>query len=142
MKVNGQPAYVSFISPGQVNVQIPANVPTIGTASVVVTYKTQSSGSYILPMRTQAAGLLAPASFNVGGRQYVAAVHASNAAYVTTGNIAGLPAAPAQPGETIVFFGTGFGPVTGVPVAGQIAQGATTLDCSAPIQDWRTGRTR
>jgi uncharacterized protein (TIGR03437 family) len=131
--VNGQPAYVEFVSPGQVNVQIPANVP-LGPVPVVVTYGSQTSPPVNLTINASEGGLLAPASFNVAGTQYVGATHASTGVFVSNGNIPGIAAAPAVPGETLVFYGVGFGPVTSstTPVAGQIAQGATTL--AAPVQ--------
>ena len=44
-------------------------------------------------------GLLAPASFFVGGKQFVAAVHGGTSTLVGYGNIPGLAAAPASPNE-------------------------------------------
>ena len=131
--VGGQPAYVEFISPGQVNVQVPANVPP-GPAAVVVTYGSQSNPAVNLTINASEGGLLAPASFNVGGKQYVVATHATTGALVTSGNIPGISAAPAVPGETLVFYGVGFGAVTSTttPIAGQIVQGATAL--TNPVQ--------
>jgi uncharacterized protein (TIGR03437 family) len=63
----------------------------------------------------------------VGTRQYVAAVHAATNAFVSSGNIPGVPAAPAIPGETLIFYGTGFGPIVNGVVAGQIATGQSRL---------------
>lgn len=131
--VNGQPAYVNYVSPTQINVQIPASVPA-GSAPVVVTYGSQTSAPAMLAVKATEGGLLAPSGFLVNGKQYVAAVHASTGAFVSSGNIPGQAAAPAIPGETLVFYGVGFGAVTPttVPVAGQIAVGQTAL--SSPVQ--------
>lgn len=127
--VNGQAAYVYYVSPTQVNVQVPALVPTTGSVPVVVRYDGQASASVPLPMRTVSPGLLAPATFKVDGTQYAAAVHHSTGAFVSNGKVPDMPAAPARPGETLVFYGIGFGPVTPstAAVAGQIAQGQTTV---------------
>lgn len=129
--VNGQAAYVYAVSPTQVNVQIPANVPTSGQVPVVVTYQNQASAAAMLSMQPTSAGLLAPPSFLVNGKQYVFAAHADGT-FVSNGSIAGVPTAPAVPGETLVFYGLGFGPVneTAVPIAGQIAAGQTTLSAA------------
>lgn len=127
--VKGIPAYVSYVSPTQVNIQVPAGVPTDGVAPVILTYNSEASQPVNLSMRPYEGGLLAPASFKVGNTQYVAAIHASTGAFVTNGKIPGYPSAPAKPGETLIFYGVGFGPVTptSVPVAGQIVNQANNL---------------
>ena len=126
--VNGQPAYVDYVSPNQVNVQVPANVP-VGSVPVVVSYGSQSSAPVMLTINASEGGLLALPSFNVSGKQYAVATHATTGAFVTSGNIPAYAAAPAIPGETLVIYGIGFGAVTPstTPVAGQIVQGLTAL---------------
>ena len=132
--VNGQPAYVYFISPNQVNVQVPENVPSGGTVPVRVIFKGQPSAPVMLAINPVQGGLFAPASFKVSGTQYVAAMHSAGGAFVGNGNIPGVPTTPVKPGETLVFYGIGFGPVSpsGTPFAGQVAKGQTTL--STPVQ--------
>lgn len=125
--VDGKPAFVYFVSPTQVNVQVPADVAISGTAPVVVTYSGRSSAAATLATKTSAGGLLAPASFKVNDRQYAAAVHSATGAFVSNGNIPNVAVAPAVPGETLIFYGVGFGPVTPGNVAGQIATGTTTV---------------
>jgi uncharacterized protein (TIGR03437 family) len=124
--VNGTRAYVNYISPTQVNIQIPDTI-AVGPAAVVAGYQGLASAPAILTINALEPGLLAPATFRIGGTQYVAAVHAATGAYVSNGNIPGVIAAPAAPGETLTFYGTGFGPITQGPFAGQIASGQTTL---------------
>jgi uncharacterized protein (TIGR03437 family) len=127
--VGGQAAYVYYVSPTQVNVQVPANAPTSGTASVVVTTNGRSSTAMTLAMKPVAAGLLAPATFKIDDKQYLAAIHASNGKFVSNGRVEGVAAAPAIPGETLTLYGTGFGPVTpsSLPYAGQVSQGLAEL---------------
>src|SRR6266851_2004730 len=72
--VDGKPAFVSFVSPVQVTVQAPADLTAGRTALVVVSYGGQSSAPAPLAIKGTAAGLLAPPSFNVNGKQYVVAV--------------------------------------------------------------------
>jgi uncharacterized protein (TIGR03437 family) len=127
--IGGVPAYVSYVSPTQVNVEVPAGAPTGGADAVVLTYNAQQSvASQILVTGLQ-GGILAPASFHVNGKQYAAAFHADNT-FVTNGTVPGVQGTPAKVGETIVFYGLGFGPVNppAVSYAGQIAQGQTTLE--------------
>jgi hypothetical protein len=127
--LNGVPAYVNYVSPAQVNIQIPDNIPT-GVVSLVVNFEGQVSAAGSLSVNATEPGLLAPASFKVAGKQYVAAIHAATNGFVSNGTIPGIPAAPAKPGETLVFYGTGFGPISTGPVAGQIASGQSTLSNS------------
>ncbi len=126
--VNGQAAFINYISPGQVNIQIPSGVSPTMDAPVIVTYNGQSSAAAPFAIQALAGSLYAPVNFKVSGKQYVAAYHL-NGTVVSGGNLPGVAAAPAAPGEILEFYGLGFGPVTksGTPVAGQIVQGPTTL---------------
>jgi uncharacterized protein (TIGR03437 family) len=124
--LNGIPAYVNYVSPTQVNIQVPDTVP-VGPASLVVNFEGVTGPAGTLTINSQQPGLLAPASFKVGTRQYVAAIHATTNAFVSSGNIPGIPAAPAVAGETLIFYGTGFGPISNGSVAGLIASGQSTL---------------
>ena len=132
--IGGQKAFVTYVSPTQVNVQVPSNAPTSGNASVVVTTNGVASASTTFAMKPVAAGLLAPATFKVGDRQYLAALHAGNGSFVSNGNIPNVPSAPAVPGESLTLYGTGFGPVTPttIPYAGQISSGLANL--ASPVQ--------
>ncbi len=131
--VKGQQAFVYFVSPGQVNVQVPGNIPTGVSVPVVLTYAGQSAASVSLPITPLSAGLLAPPSFLVGSRQYVEALHSTNGIPVVPPvPITGVVGYPAARGETLLFYGLGFGPVTPASpsYAGEVAQGQTALNTS------------
>ena len=119
VSVNGTPAYVSYVSPTQVNAEVPDGV-SASVVSVTVSYQNQTSPSVSLTINTLEPGLLAPATFNISGRQYGAAVHSATGAFVSE-------TAPAIPGETLIFYGIGFGPIAQGKVAGEIATGQTSL---------------
>lgn len=125
--VGGQPAYIAYISPTQINIQIPSNI-SAGTQPVIVQYKTKPSATVNVTVRTGSAGLLAPPNFKVNGTQYVAAFHADGS-NVTGGNVPGVTGAAAAKGETIVLYGVGFGSLTpsGTPIAGKIITTPTQL---------------
>jgi uncharacterized protein (TIGR03437 family) len=127
--VGGQLCYVSYTSTGQIDAQIPANVSP-GPQPLIVTNANGSSAAYTLTINSLQPGLLAPPSFTVGGKQYLAAFHSDLTTFVLPpGAIAGVPAAYAKPGETIITYGVGFGAVTPstTAFAGQIVSGQTSL---------------
>jgi uncharacterized protein (TIGR03437 family) len=131
--VGGVPAFVYFISPGQVNVQLPASLSP-GPAGVVVTNRGQSTAVTDIEIRATSPGLLAPANFRAAsGAQFVAALR-PDGSFVANGTVAGLPDRPALPDETIIFYGTGFGAVTpsSVAAAGQTVREANTV--VAPVE--------
>ena len=112
-------AFVGYISSGQVNVQVP-NVAA-GSQPLVVNTGAGSSPAYTLTIEPVDPGLLAPPTFKINGVQYVVALDGSN--YVLPmGAIAGLTSAPANPGDVIVLYGVGFGPVSPTIQPGQIVQ--------------------
>ena len=124
--VGGTAAYIAYVSPAQVNIQIPDGVPS-GPANIVLSYQRQSSAPAQFTINSTEPGFYAPTNLNVNGKQYIGAVHSATGALVNGGNIPGLPTAPAQPGETLIFYGTGFGPVQGGSDAGKTAPAQTSL---------------
>jgi len=122
--IGGQPAFVDYISPAQVNVQVPNVVA--GTQQLVVTAGGNKSAPYNLTIQAVDPGLLAPANFKINGVQYAFALDGSN--YVLpAGAIAGVSSAPAKPGDVIVLYGVGFGPVSPPIPEGQIVEQQNTL---------------
>ncbi len=111
--VNGKPAVVEFISPGQVNIQPPDDT-AVGPVPVVVTTSGGTSAAFTATYAQFAPGLF-PAT-----APYVVAQHGADNSYVST-------ASPAQPGEVIILWGTGFGPANPAVAAGQVFTGANPL---------------
>jgi uncharacterized protein (TIGR03437 family) len=130
--IGGQKAFISYISPAQVNAQVPSNIAT-GTQQVVVINGTVSSAAYGLPIQLADPGLLAPPVFLIGGKQYAVALHADGTFVLPPGAIAGLTTSQAKPGETILMYGVGFGAVTPAMPAGQIVTVANQLAQTAVI---------
>jgi uncharacterized protein (TIGR03437 family) len=129
--IGGQAAFVDYISPLQVNVQVAGGVAT-GSQPLVVTTEAGSSAPFTVTVDAVQPGLLAPANFSIGGTQYAVALFPDNTTYVLPpGAITGATSKRAKPGDTITLYGIGFGSVNeGIP-PGQIAQGQTKL--AAPL---------
>jgi uncharacterized protein (TIGR03437 family) len=125
--IGGQPAFISYISPGQINAQVPTNSGT-GAQPLIVTTSAGKSATYSVTVNGVEPGLLAPASFKIGSTQYVVALFPDNATYVLpAGAIAGVASRPAKAGETITLYGVGFGAVAPNIPAGQIVQPGNAL---------------
>jgi uncharacterized protein (TIGR03437 family) len=105
-----RPAYISYISP------------------LIITTSAGKSATYTVTVSGVLPGLLAPSSFQIGGRQYAVALFSDNQTYVLpVGAIPGVPSRPAKAGDAITLYGIGFGAVSPSIPAGQVVQGANSL---------------
>jgi uncharacterized protein (TIGR03437 family) len=132
---NDQPAYVDYVSPGQVNVQVPSTLAP-GPVQVVVNNSGEASAPYEVTLNPYQPGLLAPASFNISGKQYLVAILPDLSYALPSGAISGVASRPVLPGETVVIYAIGFGPVLG-PTSTDVAAGQVAPDSSlveAPVQ--------
>ena len=125
--IGGKNAYVDFISPGQVNAQVPDGIPVGDGVPLIVNNASGSSSAFSVKTDTIAPAVLAPASFNVGGKQFVVAQFADQTFVGKPNLIAGVNFRPAKPGDTVVIFGIGFGPVSPTNPAGVICTQANSL---------------
>jgi uncharacterized protein (TIGR03437 family) len=125
--VNGIPAYVAYVSPGQINVQAPDDSSIGDGMQIQVTNASGKSNTMSITKKALAPALLAPGVFIVDGKQYVVAQFQDQTYVGRTGLIAGLSFRPAKPGEVITIYGIGCGPVTPATLAGTIAAGLTAL---------------
>ena len=103
------PAYVYFISPGQLNVLAPDLSP--GPVNVTVT---TPGGSMSLSVT---AGLYKPAFFAWPGSQPVA-TRPDYSLAAKAGTFAGAATDPAKPGDVLILWATGFGPTSPAAPAG------------------------
>jgi uncharacterized protein (TIGR03437 family) len=104
--VNGAAVPVSFVSNTQVNFRVPARVAQ-GPAQIQTTNNGLTSAAVAVN-----ADPSAPAFFTIGtnaasGNDYIAAEHANGMLIGPAATI--KTATPAEPGETVVLYGTGFG---------------------------------
>jgi uncharacterized protein (TIGR03437 family) len=127
--IDGKPAYLSFASPGQINLQAP-NDPVTGTVPVVVTTATGSATS------TVALAQFGPSFFLLDAKHVAGIIlrpdgrgaYGGGAYDIIgpTGTSLGYRAVAAKAGDTIELFGTGFGPTTPAVPAGQAFSGAAS----------------
>jgi uncharacterized protein (TIGR03437 family) len=125
VSVAGKPAFVYFISPGQINVQ----APDVGTGPVPVAVTTPSGTSVAVTANVVAQ---APAFFLWPGSQAVATRNSDASLAVKNGTFAGATTAAAKPGDVLILWGTGFGPTT-PPVAAGIQVPADKIYNASPV---------
>jgi uncharacterized protein (TIGR03437 family) len=130
--VGGKSAFIDYISPGQIDALIASNTPT-GSQPLIVTNAQGVSAPYSVMVNSVEPGLLAPATFLVGGIQYAAGILDDGSYAMPVGAVAQVASRPAKPGETIVFYGVGFGPVSPTSPAGQTVQQADNLTLNFQI---------
>jgi uncharacterized protein (TIGR03437 family) len=130
--VAGQPAYIDYVSPGQVNVQVPTGI-TAGAQPLVVTTAGGSSTPYTILVNTVEPGVLAPTAFFVNGHQNVVALLSNTLTYILPVSVAGAATTRAKPGQSITMYGIGFGTVNPSISAGQVVAPLNSLTNSLQI---------
>jgi len=131
--IGGQSAFTEYVSPSQLDVQVPGGVSS-GSQSLVVTTQAGSSAPFSVNVVADQPGLLAPSSFQINGTAYAVALFSDGATYVLpSGAISGITSKPATPGDTITLYGIGFGDVNPSTPPGQVAQGQTSLATNLTI---------
>jgi uncharacterized protein (TIGR03437 family) len=108
VSINGNKGFVSLVSNSQINVLAPADSST-GQVNIVVNGCSGTSGAFKMQKDALAPGILAPASFQSNGKQYLVAFHADGTYVGNPGLLAGFTFSPAKPGEALVTYGIGFG---------------------------------
>jgi uncharacterized protein (TIGR03437 family) len=132
VSVGGMPAYVYYISPGQINALAP-DVPS-GPVTVTVT----TPGGTSAPVNAT-AGVYGPAFFPWPGNQAVA-TRPDYTLVAKPGTFPGAATTAAKPGEVIVLWGTGFGPTSPAAVPG-VSTPATQVFSTATLPSVTLGST-
>ena len=131
------PAYLHFVSPGQINAILPSAVPA-GPADVTVTVNNQTSTARRIQVAESAFGI-----FTIGSQA------AGMAIAQNFESAASLPlnlyTNAARPGQTLILWGTGLGAYTGgpdgaAPQAGNIVNNAQVIVAGTKITPFYAGR--
>jgi len=124
--LNGEPAFLSYISPVQINLLTPTDMPASGPITVVVTDNTLTSTTVNVTPQ-----LVAPSFFLLDKPGHIAAQHSNFSLIGTTTSVpAGTPAAP---GELIILYGNGFGVTNPAAANGLILAGGAPLVATPTI---------
>ena len=132
--VNSKPASVYYVSPGQINI----NVPEDATGPVAIRVQTSEglSNPVTVTRSRLSPTLLTTTLFKIGGKQYVVALTPNFASHRPWPNmIAGVPFWLPKPGDT-VSIALGLGPTN--PATGRSNRGSKPPRSRYPAdQDWR-----
>ncbi len=124
--VDGKPAFVAFISPTQVNIQMPTD-SNVGSAGVQVTTAAGTSNTATANLQTYS-----PAFFLWNGT-YAVATRPDFCLVGKAGLFSGVTTTPAKPGDVIILWGTGFGPTNPSVPAGQKVSGSVTAQTNPTV---------
>ena len=113
--MNGENAFVYYVSPGQVNVLTPPDLAP-GPAQVTVTTGGMTSAAF-----TAQALQYSPSFFIFGAGPYIVATHVDGSLLGPASLYPGLTK-PAAPGEVVILYANGFGPVSPPVSAGSDVQ--------------------
>jgi uncharacterized protein (TIGR03437 family) len=102
------PGHISFVSPGQVNVQIPWEFQGQSSVQMTVSVSYVPSAVYTVPLNTYSPGIF---EFSDNGHLSAAATDANGVVFTQ--------ANPANRGQTIVLYVNGMGPVDHQPPSGE-----------------------
>jgi uncharacterized protein (TIGR03437 family) len=130
--VGGESLFIDYVSPGQVNGQVPSDVAA-GQQQVIVTTAAGSSAPFTITVNPTEPGLLAPAPFKLSGIQYAVALFSDGFYDLPPGLVSEVASRRAVPGDTIMLYGIGFGPVSDGTQAGVIDQGTNQVNASVDI---------
>ena len=134
VEINGTFAYLLFVSPTQINFQVPDDTAT-GTVSVVVTTTVGRTTS------TVTLAKFSPTFFLLDSKHVAGIILRSNGSGAygggtydiigPTGSSLGYKTVAAKAGDVIELYGTGFGPTSPTVAAGQTISGA--IPTSNPV---------
>ena len=116
--INGVSAPILFISPGQINVQMPYEVAA-GSASLIVRVHGTASPAMSFPFKVAAPSLF------MGANGQAAAINADSSS--------NTPRSPAAPGSSISLFFTGQGPVSAAIDDGDAPKPGSIVSATASV---------
>ncbi len=126
--IGGLPAFLYYLSPGQLNVVSPDNLPSPGTAQVVVTNNGVPSAPSAVAIQPFAPG------FFLWPGNYAVATDQNYQLRVKAGEFAGATTTPAAPGDVLILWGTGFGPSSPPVAAGHEVPSDQTYNVANSVQ--------
>ncbi len=119
--VNGKPAYIYYVSPMQININMPDDTET-GPVALQVKTPVATSNTVMVNRTRVSPTLHTVPAFNILGTQYVVAFTSDFSHYIGNPNtLSGLSFVKARPSDTVTMYALGLGPTDPPTSAGVIA---------------------
>jgi minor extracellular serine protease Vpr len=117
------PGHLSYVSPGQVNVQVPWELAGQTSAQVKVSLGIFSTALYTVQIKSYTPGFFEYQE-SASGPSLIAALDTS---YKLLGS-----SNPARRGSVVQLYANGLGPVSNTPPSGEVATATPLSDCQSP----------
>jgi uncharacterized protein (TIGR03437 family) len=118
--VNGRDAFIYYVSPSQININVPEDT-AVGPVNIQVRNATGTSNTLSVNRTRLAPTLHAIPQFTVGGRAHVVAQTPDFRSFVgNPGMVTGIAFTAARPGQTVVVYALGCGPTSPATVPGAV----------------------
>ncbi len=119
--VNNKPAFMYYISPGQININTPDDTTT-GPVLIQVKNALGLSNTGSANRARLSPTLQSVPQFNIGGKSYVVAETPDFKSFIgMSGMIQGVSFVAAKPGDTVLIYALGCGPTNPPTQAGVVA---------------------
>jgi uncharacterized protein (TIGR03437 family) len=120
--VNNKPAFIYYVSPSQININVPDDTVTGSVAIQVRTAAGLSNAVIVTRSRLSPAMLTTPA-FKIGDKQHVVALTTDFASFIGRPNmIPGVSFVTPRPGDNVSIYALGLGPTSPITQAGVAAE--------------------
>ena len=123
--VNGVPAPLFFASPGQVNVQLPYELPPGSLATVQVVSNGKAGNLRSVNIVPNSARMMVWGANVISGGYGIIVNQDYSLTLPSTTSVPGFATHPAHIGDTVTIYGIGFGQTTPAAVTGAAASGTT-----------------
>ena len=129
LQIGGKRAPLFVVTPGQINAQVPHDLAP-GEAALTVTRGCGTANEQRSAAASATVAAVSPAFFNLvnnaDGRNPLVALHGGGPDLAGATDL-GAAFTPAEPGEFVTLYGTGFGPTEPAIAAGRIPGAAANL---------------
>jgi uncharacterized protein (TIGR03118 family) len=124
--VNNEAAYLSYVSPTQIDFLIPSDAAQ-GPAQIVLNNNGLTNAAQVN------LSAVAPGMFWLTGNKYVAATHANGTLAAPANTISGVPSTPVKAGEILALYVNGLGPTSPAIVNGGVVTSPQPLVATASV---------
>jgi uncharacterized protein (TIGR03437 family) len=125
--MNGINCGLFFISSGQINFQVPWELQTAPTASLIVTAEGGPSTAITIPISSASPGIFTVNGATGAPNQGAIQISSTGAFAAPVGSITGVTSSPGTAGQFITIYVSGLGQVSNTPADGAAAGTGSSL---------------